>query len=179
MSQSVAFIFIFFIEIPLISHQFNHLISKIQCISVLGWPKSSGFSVTPGLFRKAQTFWPPQYIHRVVQLSPPSHFSTFPHSRRKPYTHYLSFFITPKSPPSTQPSETTNMFSASVVIIQSLSHVRLFETPWTVACQASLSFIISQSLLRFMFIESVMLSDNLILCPKIFLCRFAYLEHFI
>ena len=123
------FIFIFFIEIPLISHQFNHLISKIQCISVLGWPKSSGFSVTPGLFRKAQTFWPPQYIHRVVQLSPPSHFSTFPHSRRKPYTHYLSFFITPKSPPSTQPSETTNMFSASVVIVQSLSHVRLFETP--------------------------------------------------
>ena len=73
--------------------------------------------------------------------------------------------------------------------VKSLSHVRLFEAPWTVVCQASLSFIISQSLLRFMFTESVMLSDNLILghpllllssvFPKIFLCRFAYLEHFI
>ena len=36
-------------------------------------------------------------------------------------------------------------------------------TPWTAACQASLSFTISQSLLRFMSIESVMLSNHLIL----------------
>ena len=44
------------------------------------------------------------------------------------------------------------------VVVQSLSHVRLFVTPWTTACRASLSFPISQTLLKFMSIESVMLS---------------------
>ena len=46
----------------------------------------------------------------------------------------------------------------------SLNHVQLFATPWTVAHQASLSFTISQSLLRFVFIESVILSNHLLLC---------------
>ena len=45
-----------------------------------------------------------------------------------------------------------------------LSHVRLFVTPWTAAHQASLSFTISQSLLKFTFTESVMLFNHLILC---------------
>ena len=44
------------------------------------------------------------------------------------------------------------------------SHVRLFVTPWTVAHQAPLSIINSQSLLKFMSIESVMPSHHLILC---------------
>ena len=44
------------------------------------------------------------------------------------------------------------------------SRVRLFVTPWTAACQASLSFTISQSLLKLMSIELVMPSDHLILC---------------
>ena len=48
--------------------------------------------------------------------------------------------------------------------IQSLSHVQLFATPWTAACQASLSITNSQSLLRLMSIESVMPSNHLILC---------------
>ena len=48
--------------------------------------------------------------------------------------------------------------------IQSLSHVRLFETPWTAACQASLSITNSQSLLKLMSIESVMPANHLILC---------------
>ena len=39
-----------------------------------------------------------------------------------------------------------------------------FVTPWTEACQASLSFTITWSLLRFMSIESVMLSNHFILC---------------
>ena len=53
--------------------------------------------------------------------------------------------------------------------VQSLSRVRLFETPWTVAHQASLSFIISQNLLKLMSIESVMLSNHLIFCrPLLF-----------
>ena len=41
---------------------------------------------------------------------------------------------------------------------------RLFATPWTAACQVPLSFTISRSLLRFMSVESVTLSNHLILC---------------
>ena len=48
--------------------------------------------------------------------------------------------------------------------VQSLSRVRLFVTPWTAACQASLSLPISQSLFKLLSIESVMLSNHLILC---------------
>ena len=59
-----------------------------------------------------------------------------------------------------------------VVVVHSLSHVQDFATSWTVALQASLSFTISQSLLRFMSTESEMLSNNLILChprlPSVF-----------
>ena len=47
---------------------------------------------------------------------------------------------------------------------QSLSRVHLFVTPWSATCQASLSFTISWSLLKFLSIESVMLSNHLILC---------------
>ena len=47
--------------------------------------------------------------------------------------------------------------------VQSLSRVQLFATPWTAAHQASLSFTISQSLLKFMSIELVMPSNHLIL----------------
>ena len=43
-----------------------------------------------------------------------------------------------------------------VVVIWSPSHIQLFAAPWTVACQASLPFTISQSLLKLMSIESVM-----------------------
>ena len=48
--------------------------------------------------------------------------------------------------------------------IQSLSHVQLFSTPWTAACQAFLSFTNSWSLLKLTSIESVMPSNHLILC---------------
>ena len=49
-------------------------------------------------------------------------------------------------------------------IVQLLSCVQLFVNPWTAALQASLSFIISQSLLRLMCIELVMPSSYLIFC---------------
>ena len=48
--------------------------------------------------------------------------------------------------------------------VQLLSHVRLFVTPWTAACQASLSITNSRSLLKLMSIESLMPSNHLILC---------------
>ena len=51
-----------------------------------------------------------------------------------------------------------------VFAVQSLSLVWLFVTPWTAACQASLSFTISRSLLKLISIESVMASNHLILC---------------
>ena len=53
--------------------------------------------------------------------------------------------------------------------VQSLSCVQLFATPWTTACQASLSIINSQSSPKPMSIESVMPSNHLILCCLIFL----------
>ena len=51
-----------------------------------------------------------------------------------------------------------------VGLLQSLCRVCLFETPWTAACQASLSFTMSHSLLKLMFIELVATSNHLILC---------------
>ena len=53
--------------------------------------------------------------------------------------------------------------------VQSLSHVCLFETPWTAACQASLSTTNSQSLLKLMSIKSVMPSNYLILGHRLLL----------
>ena len=53
--------------------------------------------------------------------------------------------------------------------VQSLSHVRLFVTPWTAACQASLSITNSRSSLRLTSIESVMPFSHLILCRPLFL----------
>ena len=48
--------------------------------------------------------------------------------------------------------------------VQSVSHVRLFATPWTAASQASLSITNSRSLHNLMSVESVMPSNHLILC---------------
>ena len=59
--------------------------------------------------------------------------------------------------------------SKKYIVVQLLSHVRLFATPWTAAHQASLFFTISQSLLKLMSIESVMPSNHLILCYPLFL----------
>ena len=53
--------------------------------------------------------------------------------------------------------------------VQSLSCVRLFATPWTLARQASLSITNSQSFLKFMSIELVMPSHHLILCGPLLL----------
>ena len=49
-------------------------------------------------------------------------------------------------------------------VVQSLSHIWLFGTPWTAAHQVSLSFVISKSLLKLTSTESVMPSNHLILC---------------
>ena len=56
-----------------------------------------------------------------------------------------------------------------VVLVQLLSHVQLFATPWTAARQASLPFTISWSLIKLMSIELAMPSDHLILCCPLLL----------
>ena len=59
-------------------------------------------------------------------------------------------------------------FSSTISSVQLLSHVQLFATPWTAACQASLSITNSQSLLKLLS-KSVMPSNHLILCLPLLL----------
>ena len=59
---------------------------------------------------------------------------------------------------------------ALLIIVHSPSRVQLSVTPWTATCQASLSFTVSWSLLRFITNESVMLSNHLVLCCPFSFC---------
>ena len=61
------------------------------------------------------------------------------------------------------------MAPTRVVVVQLLSRIQLFVTPWTAAQQTSLSFTISWSLLKLMSIESVMPSSHLTLCHPLLL----------
>ena len=63
----------------------------------------------------------------------------------------------------------TSIIYCCFVVVQSPTHVQFFGTPWTVACQAPLSSTISWSLLKFMSIKSVMLSNHLILWDPLLL----------
>ena len=54
-------------------------------------------------------------------------------------------------------------------VVQSFSRVQLFAAPWTAACQASLSFTVSRSLLKLLSTELVTLSNHLILCRPLLL----------
>ena len=56
-----------------------------------------------------------------------------------------------------------------VVVVQSLSRVQLFVTPWIAACQASLSFTISWTLLKLVSIESVIPFNHFMLCDPLLL----------
>ena len=75
--------------------------------------------------------------------------------------------LLPQAPGS--PQVTSTCFFLPIVGVQLLSHVWLLETPWTAARQLPLSSTISQSLLKFMPTESVMLSNHLILCHPLLL----------
>ena len=59
---------------------------------------------------------------------------------------------------------TTWMKLKDIFVVQMLSHVPLFMTPWIAACQASWSFMLSRNLLKLMSIELLMLSNHFILC---------------
>ena len=77
------------------------------------------------------------------------------------WTKYLTKLLKPHFPPC--------QMVLVLFVVQSLSHVWRFATPCTAALQASLSFTISQSLLKFMSIESVMPSNHHILCHLLLL----------
>ena len=62
-----------------------------------------------------------------------------------------------------------HIYNGIISSVQSLSCVRFFVTPWTAACQTSLSITNSWSLLKLMSIESVMPSNHLILCHPLLL----------
>ena len=57
----------------------------------------------------------------------------------------------------------------AVIVVQLLSHIEFFATPWTATYQAPLYFTASRSLLKFMSIESVILSNHLIIWRPLFL----------
>ena len=61
-------------------------------------------------------------------------------------------------------SSVVRLRRSSIILVQSLNRVRLYATPWTAACHASLSITNSWSLLKLMSIESVMPSNHLIPC---------------
>ena len=88
--------------------------------------------------------------------------------------HFLYSFICSKGS-YRQNKKTTYWMGENIcrwydfVVVQSLSRVQLFVTSWTAACQASLSFTISWSLLKLMSIELVMPSNHLILCRPLLL----------
>ena len=79
--------------------------------------------------------------------------------------------------PSSKFKDTVSTESLShFAAVQSLSPVPLFVTPWTAALRTPLSSTISRSLLRFMSIESVMLSNLLILCHRLLLLPSIFLS---
>ena len=78
-------------------------------------------------------------------------------------THWLKFFHRQKAD-----LQVWRRTRAVDVIVHSLSHVCLFVTPWITEHQASLSFIISWSLLKFKSTESVMLLTLILCCPLLF-----------
>ena len=68
------------------------------------------------------------------------------------------------------PENSTCIWHLSVQSVQSPSPVWLFATPWTAAHQISMSIINTQSLLKFMSIESMILSNHLVLCRPFSSC---------
>ena len=91
-----------------------------------------------------------------------------------PWAYFLILFMSYKAFLKNWPIEEIAILaehpsSVQFSSVQSLSLVQLFVTPWTAACQASLSFTISGSLLKLVSIKSVMPSNHLILCHPILL----------
>ena len=105
-----------------------------------------------------------------TEFSRKEYWSGLPFLNEKAHSFVVwSLLIFPDSS-CTRHSCSQHLTSVVVVVVQSLSYVWLFASPWAAAHQASLSYTISQSLFKLMSIESVMPSNHLILCcPLLFL----------
>ena len=92
-------------------------------------------------------------------------------SRKKDRDEHRSREISPRGwkVDGQLPRDTGQLFLG--LVVQLLSHVPLFATPWTAAHQASLSFTISHSLLKHMSSELVILSSHLVLSRPLLLLR--------
>ena len=90
--------------------------------------------------------------------------------RMEYYELYFLLFMLYLSTHSSMDLDYFHILAVVSTSVQSLSHVQIFVTPWTAACQASLSITNSRNLLQLMSIESVMPSNHLIL--------YSYLQSF-
>ena len=122
-----------------------------------------GFPVLHYLSEFAQT-----YIHCISDAIQQSHPLSYPSPAASNLSQHQSLFQWVSSS-----HQVAKVLGINIHImensVQSLSHVRLFATPWTAACQASLSITNSWSLLKLISIESVMPSNHLILCRSLLL----------
>ena len=88
------------------------------------------------------------------------------HVIRTTLIYLFGYNLEPKSP---DPQRLYSIHRRQVVAVQPFSHVRLFATPWTAACQASLSFTMFWSLLKLMSMELVMPPNHLVLYQPLLL----------
>ena len=126
----------------------------LQRRSLLLWfylPKASENSRSPGCHGGIL----PCSLHPVMNLHPPK---SFPATSTPRLQSQVASQPRPKFPALIH-----------IVVVQSLSYIRLFVTPRTAARQAPLSSTLSWSLLKLMSIESVMRSNHLICHPFLFL----------
>ena len=104
-----------------------------------------------GFLLQKHTILPGRSPSHAIWLSSPS-LTLCPHKVPSPSTTLLASALLP-----------------NVAAVQLLSRLCLFETPWTAAHQASLAFTLSQSLVKVMSFESMVLSNHLILCRPLLL----------
>ena len=104
------------------------------------------------------------YILKVNPLSVVSFAIIFSHSEGCLSPLFIVSFAVKQRLSLIRPHLFIFVFNFCYSTVRLLVCVRLFETPWTAACQASLSVVNSQSLLKLMSIELLMPSNHLILC---------------
>ena len=95
-------------------------------------------------------------------------FSTL-NSQIEDHIHPIAIFMNSRFYKISNKQHIKNTALEGVAAAQSHGRVQLFVTPWTAACQASLSITNSQSLRKLMSIKSVMPSNHLILCRPLLL----------
>ena len=129
-------------------------VKVLSCVQLLATPWTAAYQVSAKSKRWNQ-------IQKMVIIRSDHRPSTKRSPRWIP-SLFMSFLISPSF-------TINNSVHFFVVVVQSLSLVWLFATPWTAAFQASLSFTISWSLLKLMFTESVMPPNHLIFCCPLLL----------